>query len=240
MSEIKKKESKEKKVVKKTPNKVYLTSFDIGKKNFAFIIEEISLTKVKKLVKIDKKSRYKPDGSPTVAFEKELKKLYKCGKVILVRNLDLTKDCNPKLTLDDHTYVNMLDVLEEYKEYWDKCEHIIIEKQMSFRGKYNVMAMKLAAFCFSYFKINYRETKTIIDYPAFHKTQVLGAVKAEVKQKYKRKKWAVSKAKEILEFRKDASSLEEFENKKKRDDISDCLLMTISYTYLKFIDGNYK
>mgnify|MGYP001234173619 CR=1 FL=1 len=221
-------------------SKTYLASFDIGKKNFAFVIEEVSMTKVKKLKKIDKKLRYNKDGSPTKEFEKELKKLVKCGKIILVRNLDLTKDCNPKVTLDDHTYVNMLDVLDEYKSYWDKCGHIIIEKQMSFRGKYNVMAMKLGAFCFSYFKIYYRETKNIVDYPAFHKTQVLGAIKAEVKQKYKRKKWAVAKATEILQLRKDNEHLKEIEDKKKRDDMSDCLLMTITYTYLKFVDNMYK
>ena len=197
--------------------KTYIVSFDIGKKNFAFVVEEISMTKVNKLKKIDKKSRYNKDGSPTKEFDKELKKLVKCGKIVLVKNLDLTQDCNPKVTLDDHTYMNMLDVLNEYKEYWDKCEHIVIEKQMSFRGKYNVMAMKLGQFCFSYFKIMYRETKNIVDYPAYHKTQVLGAIKTEVKQKYKRKKWAVAKATEILEFRKDKKHLERISQRTPRD-----------------------
>lgn len=223
------------------PNtKTLLVSFDIGKKNFAFVIEEVNINKVNKLTKIDKKLRYNKDGSPTKPFEKELNKLYKCGKVILVKNVDLTKDCNPKLTLDEHTYVNMLDVLDEYQQYWDKCEHIIIEKQMSFRGKYNVMAMKLGQFCFSYFKIKYRESKNIIDYPAYHKTQVLGAIKLDVKQKYKRKKWAIQKATEILELRKDTQNLKQIQDKKKQDDMSDCLLMTITYTYLKYIDNMYK
>lgn len=220
--------------------KTLLASFDIGKKNFAFVIEEINVSKVNKLNKIDKKLRYNKDGSPTTLFDNELQKLYKCGKVVLVKNFDLTKNCNPKVTLDDHTYINMIDVLDEYKEYWEKCEHIIIEKQMSFRGKYNVMAMKLGQFCFSYFKINYRETKCIIDYPAYHKTQVLGAIKLDVKQKYKRKKWAVKKATEILEIRKDTENLKEIQDKKKKDDMSDCLLMTITYTYLKYIDNMYK
>ena len=219
--------------------KAYLASFDIGKKNFAFVVEEISLTKVKKLNKIPKKERYNKDGSPTAEFQKELTKLYKCGKVVLVANHDLTEDCNPKVTLDDHTYINMIDVLDRYKDYWDKCQHIIIERQMSFRGKYNVMAMKLGQFCFSYFKINYRETKQIVDYPAFHKTQVLGAIKTEVKQKYKRKKWAVQRAQDILEFRKDSKTNTLMQDKKKKDDISDCLLMTITYTYLKFVDNLY-
>ena len=134
----------------------------------------------------------------------------------------------------------MLDVLDEYQQYWDKCEHIIIEKQMSFRGKYNVMAMKLGQFCFSYFKIKYRESKNIIDYPAYHKTQVLGAIKLDVKQKYKRKKWAIQKATEILELRKDTQNLKQIQDKKKQDDMSDCLLMTITYTYLKYIDNMYK
>ena len=66
----------------KSKTKTYLASFDIGKKNFAFVIEEVSITKVNKLNKIPKKERYNKDGTPTKPFEKELNKLYKCGKVI--------------------------------------------------------------------------------------------------------------------------------------------------------------
>ena len=215
---------------------IHIASFDIGKKNFAFSIEKVYKSRINKLTKFPKKERYNPDGTSTEAFEKELKKLYKCGQTVLVKNHDLTTNCNPKLTLDPKTYLNMVKVLDEYTKYWDKCEHIIIEKQMAFRGKYNMMAIKLGMFCYSYFKIKFGDTKVIVEYPAYHKTQVLGAKKVDVKVKYKRKKWAIVRAKEIFEFRKDKIGLEGWEDKKKKDDVSDCALMNITYTYLKFVD----
>ena len=217
----------------------YIVSFDIGKKNFAFCVSKVYMTKVNKLNHVNKKERYNKDGTPTTIYNKVLNNLYKCSKVELVRNLDLTEGCDKKKYLDDKTYINLIDVLDEYKKYWDKCDHILIEKQMSFRGKFNVMAMKLAQFVFSYFKIKYREAKPIIDYPAYHKTQVLGAKKDEVKQKPKRKKWAVNKTQEILKFNKDTKGLEQINSNKKKDDVSDCMLMNITYIYLHFIDNTY-
>jgi hypothetical protein len=216
----------------------HIVSFDIGKKNFAFCIEKIYKSRINKLTKFPKKERYNPDGTSTDKFEKELHKLYKCSQTVLVRNYDLTNNCNPKLTLDPNTYINMIEVLDRYTKYWEKCEHIIIEKQMAFRGKYNMMAIKLGMFCYSYFKIKFGNSKVIIEYPAFHKTQVLGAKKVDVKVKYKRKKWAVVRAKEIFDYRKDKIGLEGWEDKKKKDDVSDCALMNITYTYLKFVDEN--
>ena len=217
---------------------IHIASFDIGKKNFAFSIEKVYKSRINKLNKFPKKERYNPDGTSTQNFEKELKKLYKCSQTVLVKNHDLTDGCNPKLTLDPKTYLNMVKVLDEYTKHWDKCEHIIIEKQMAFRGKYNMMAIKLGMFCYSYFKIKYGDSKTIIEYPAYHKTQVLGAKKVDVKVKYKRKKWAVVRAKEIFDYRKDTVGLEGWGDKKKKDDVSDCALMNITYMYLKFVDGN--
>ena len=117
---------------------IHIASFDIGKKNFAFSIEKVYKSRINKLTKFPKKDRYNVDGTSTSDFEKELKKLYKCGQTVLVKNHDLTTNCNPKLTLDPKTYLNMVKVLDEYTKYWDKCEHIIIEKQMAFRGKYKI------------------------------------------------------------------------------------------------------
>ena len=217
----------------------YIVSFDIGKKNFAFCISKIYMNKVNKLDKIIKKERYNKDGTPTEKFQKVIDKLYKCSKIEIMRNLDLTEGCDKKKYLDDKTYLNLIDVLDEYKNFWNKCDYILIEKQMSFRGKFNVMAMKLAQFVFSYFTIKYRDNKPIIDYPAYHKTQVLGANKSEVKQKPKRKKWAIKKSQEILDYIKDTKGLEEWNKYKKKDDVSDCMLMNITYVHLHFIDKLY-
>ena len=48
--------------------------------------------------------------------------------------------------------------------------------------------------------------------------------------------WHLDRAKEIFDYRKDKIGLEGWEDKKKKDDVSDCALMNITYTYLKFVD----
>jgi len=214
----------------------YIASFDIGKKNFAFCVEKINTNALSTIQRIPHSKKYNKDGTPTPAFSKILNTLYTCGDVLLIAVLDLTMNCNSKLYLDPQTFINMTNTLDAYSSYWDKCSAFIIEKQMSFRNKYNTMALKLGQHCYSYFVIKYENTKKIIEYPAYHKTQVLGARKIDVKQKPKRKKWAVEKALSILNQRKDHITINGFDTCKKKDDMADCLLMTITYSYLYYID----
>ena len=136
-------------------NKIIITSFDIGKKNFAFVIEEIDLDKLEFVQNIPKKIRYNMNGTSTSIFNKTLSSLYQCGKVLLFRNLDLTGNCDKKAYLDPKTFFNMNTELDKYKEYWDKCSIFIIERQMAFMGKRNTMALKLGQHCFSYFIFNF-------------------------------------------------------------------------------------
>ena len=214
-----------------------IASFDIGKKNFAFIIEEVDLNKLKNIVNIPASKRYNKDGTPTDSFTKILDDLYMCGKVILIKNLDITYDCDPSKYFDPHLFINMQNELDKYTEYWNKCDAFIVEQQMSFgRTKNNSMAVKLGQHCQSYFLINYNNFKTTIEFPAYHKTQILGAPKCERKTKPGRKKWAIKKALEILNMRNDEETLSKVTTKKKQDDMSDCLLMTITFSYLYFID----
>ena len=153
-----------------------IASFDIGKKNFAFVIEEIEIEKIKQIENIHKTNRYNKDGTCTKDFLDLINKLYNCGSIKLICNLDLTYNCNSKKYLDSRTFINMTNELDKYREYWMNCSTFIIERQMGFRNKRNTMALKLGQHCYSYFSIFYQE-KNIIDYPAYHKTQVLGAPK---------------------------------------------------------------
>ncbi len=74
----------------------------------------------------------------------------------------------------------MYELLEEYKSYFDKCDVILIEQQMSFGAKkYNTLAVKLGQHCMSYFIYKYGKTKKVIEYPAYYKTITLGAPKVE-------------------------------------------------------------
>jgi hypothetical protein len=210
-----------------------IASFDIGKKNFAFVIEEINTTQLQELSPITKTRRFDYSGKATSEYNQILSKVYQLGKIVLYRNLDLTIGTNKKLYLDPKIFLAMYTELEKYTEYWDKCNVILIERQMAFRGKSNPMALKLGQHCYSYFIFKYGDTKKIIEFPAYHKTQVLGAIKKLTKPH--RKKWAIEKAMSILAEREDYLTLASFQTRKKLDDICDCILMNIAYTVMNYI-----
>ncbi len=215
--------------------KIWIASFDIGKKNFAFCVEEVDAEELKTLHNVQKSLRYNRDGTTTPHFRKVLKKVCLNGNIKLLKNTDLTNGCNKTKYLDPKLFVNMTNLLDEYKEYWNKCEVFVIEQQMSFgRRKYNTMALKLGQHCFSYFIIMYSTFKTTIEFPAYHKTQVLGARRKMSKKE--RKEWAVDKAIDILSDREDNTSLEQLTSKKKKDDYSDTIVQLQAFKYLLYVD----
>lgn len=212
---------------------MYIASFDIGKKNFAFVIERYNLDKIKEIEPMDFKQSFLKNG---LAKDNALKKMdcvYKIGEIVLVKKFDLTENCTKKY-LDPQLFINMTHVLNEHLFYWEACDVILIEQQMSFgRNRYNTMALKLGQHCYSYFSIRYMQTKTILEFPAYHKTKVLGALRKL--KKPQRKKWAVDTAMYILSHREDYTTMIEYYLEKKLDDLSDCLLMNIAYIFLTFL-----
>ena len=46
-----------------------VASFDIGKKNFAFIVEKVDTEKLKSIENVPVTKRYKKDGTPTDKFQ---------------------------------------------------------------------------------------------------------------------------------------------------------------------------
>jgi hypothetical protein len=211
-----------------------IASFDIGKKNFSFYVEEYD--EKLEYEKIPNSKKYNADGTPTEQFEEILNNVYLNGEKILLENVDITEGCDPKAKLDPETFHNMTDVLDHYSEIWDKCSVFIVEKQMQFGRQINPMAIKLGQHCYSYFAFKYGRFKSILEFPAYHKTQVLGAAKIAGQKKTKagkisyktidkpkRKKWCIEKAKEILELRNDQESLGIIKATKKKDDLCDVI-----------------
>ena len=238
--------NKEEKDEKDSSNLSWAASFDIGFKNFAFCIEEFDKDELSKLPKIPKSNKYNPDGTLTEEFGEVVHDASMNGKVILYRNIDLTK--GRKIDhLDVEVFHTMTDTLDEFAEYWSKCEAFIIEMQMAFRGVYNVKALKLGQHCSSYFCIKYGRDACVLDWPAYLKTEVLGAPKIPKitktgKTSYKsvdkaeRKKWSIVKASEILELRGEYDTLKTLTTQKKRDDLADTLLQLISWKILHYVD----
>lgn len=228
-----------------TTNTVWFASFDIGYRNMCFAIEEFDVDAISKLPKIAQSAKYNPDGTTTKPFGEVLRTLCVNSRTVYFKNTDLTgmaqKQLNPEV------FCTLTDLLDEYKEYWDKCALIIIERQMQFKGVYNINALKIGQHCYSYFSFLYGRFKQIVDFPAYHKTQVLGAQKIKKINKkgavsYKavdkpaRKKWAESKALAILAERNDFASMSKISSMKKKDDVSDCILQAIAAAYLILVE----
>ncbi len=222
---------------------MWIASFDIGKKNFSFYIENINPIS---LENIPKKERYNPNGTCKEEFSKLLHDLYCNGEKVLLKNVDITSDTDKKKYFDSDLCHNLTELLDQYKEYWDKVEYFVIEQQMSFGTKINTMALKLGQHCESYFMIKYGRMKKVIEFPSYHKTQVLGSEKIEIvkgnKKTYKnidkpaRKKWSIETAYGILTERGDFDTIEEITSSKKKDDLCDVIIQAQAFKYLYFVE----
>ena len=235
-------------MTQKNPKSIWIASFDIGKRNFCFYIEEINYSFLLSIKDIPNKKKYNIDGTPTTDMAKILDQICKNGKTILHKNSDLTKNTKKGSYLDQEIFYNMNDLLDKFGEYWDRCSYFVVEMQMSFRKKYNTMAVKLGQHCQSYFYIRYgRFSKKVIEFPAYHKTQVLGAAKIRG-TKYKngkyrwkainksaRKNWGIKKATEILEKRGEIDAINNIKTKSKKDDLADTIIQLQAFKYIYFV-----
>lgn len=213
---------------------MYVISFDIGKCNFAFYIEEFDEEKLRALQCIPKTKRFNSDGTVSAEYTKLINDISLNGTTVLFQNLDLTANTEKNKYLDQRVCLNMISALDKFKEHIDKCDIVIIEQQMSFKAAQNTMAIKLAQNCASYFLHRYGTEKEIIEFPAYHKTQVLGAPKKLTKPE--RKRWATEKALEIIMDRGELETLEQISGKKKKDDLADVLIQLQSFKFLRYVE----
>jgi hypothetical protein len=250
-----------------TDETIWVASFDIGKKNFAFYIEEFNVSELEslrenesiKLIKDTRKTKgnlkytgYGPDGVPSDCLQNVLDAVCTNGRTIVHKVVDLTTGSAPGSYLDSVCFYNMNDLLDKYRSYWDKCSYVIIEMQMSFGKKRNPMAMKLGQHCYSWFTVKCGRDLPVFEFPAYHKTQVLGCKKlkgAPLKkggyrwksvEKPARKKWSVSKAIQILGLRGELSVLDGLTTVTKKDDLADTLTQLQAFKYLFWVLGDTK
>lgn len=174
----------------------------------------------KDIIEDDVKEEVKPKKRKTKKEKEEEMKLKKEEKKTKVSK-------KGSKALDSNVFIRLTNLLDKHKEYFDKCSTIIIEQQMSFGSKINTMAIKIAQHTYSYFLFRYENTKKIVEFPSYNKTQILGAPGGL--DKPQRKKWAIEKANEIWTTRGDLDTVEMIGTKKKKDDMSDCLLHVLAY-----------
>ncbi len=203
-----------------------VAAIDPGKRNFAFAVLcfqmegcEIRLPK--------KKDRYLPSGEPSAAFLAALDQVWKLPySVEALENVELQSG-DKGAHVGNDTLRCLTRVLDNHVALFDLCDIILIEKQMGFGKAHNTLGLRIAQHCLSYFLIRYDSFKEVQEYPAYHKTQILGAPKGLSKPQ--RKKWSVEKAKEVLGMGKASAVLDKWASFKKRDDVSDCVCMCFAY-----------
>jgi hypothetical protein len=237
---------------------IWIASFDIGKCNFAWHVQEIDRGALQQIKNVPLMHRYNPDGTTTTRMENILTEIYLNGETKSHVNKSLLKGCNSNKNLDPNIFFNLTELLDTYIHVWDRCYAFVIEEQMAFRGKINKTALRIAQHLYSYFCLKYGRGVKVFDFPAYHKTRVLGAAKIEGRTKrgkvmYRkmdkpaRKKWAVVKAIEILELRGEDNIVDDMRNsgdigkrgkrlKAKLDDYADCVIQSVSFMYLHFVN----
>jgi len=145
-----------------------------------------------------------------------------CSETIYFENINLE--------IFDTKYLT--NVLDKYNYLWEQCDVILVEKQMQFKNIINTKIIRIAHHCLSYFEIKYPHI-VVIHYPSSNKTRVLNAPHGMTKPQ--RKKWSISKVDEILNNRGDNITIEKRNQMiSKLDDVSDCILMCLTYCIMKF------
>ncbi|CCV01778.1 RuvC-like Holliday junction resolvase [Invertebrate iridescent virus 22] len=198
-----------------------IAAFDLGRKNFAFAVKNKDEFILLQNINLDETSVTKTD----------LNKLKKDELVNMMANMHIEQplkikkkemvDCilkNKSKTKPKDVGVAMFEVMDNFKDIWDKCNIFLIERQMTI----NLQALKLSHYLEAYLKIYY-PTKKILNYNASKKTKKLGAPNLKTKQD--RKKWTIQYASNIL----CGKNLEYFNNLSKQDDVADVICMIESY-----------
>jgi hypothetical protein len=191
--------------------KMWFMSCDIGKRNFAYTIVEVSLSQMKSLVD------FKNDDSV-------IKKIYSNTRIISMDLQDFVGGTNIRVTQD--IFNNITNYLDSVTPYFDLCKAFVLEKQL----KKNPEAQRIEQHVYSYLVIRYKLSKDVISLLSRLKYTETG-IPPTVKTKYYRKKWAWVRCKEILEEVGDQGALEYIfkTHKTKKDDLSDTLLQVYAF-----------
>jgi len=122
----------------------------------------------------------------------------------------------------NNTYKNITKFLDDHEEYYDNVHYVIIERQL---WPENYQACKIEQHIISYFSIKLQNRvlcPSIISVSSQLKGRMLGVAKGTNKTELK--KWAVTKAEEILTEREDQFALDIINYYKKKDDLSDTVV----------------
>jgi hypothetical protein len=209
-----------------------ILSVDIGLKTLTFYKERFDYSQIES---DPPKQVYNKDKSATNEFKTYIKELYGYGKTLFLEKYNLGNKVD---LYNGKVFLTLIDLLDDLlkENLFDDVDIILIELQL----KKNNIAQSIMHHLYNWCLIMFRDFKQIILYPSKNKTRILGAplykenlppTKKNKITKYERKQWAIKIAEEIILARKDQNTYEKIfkENKKKKDDMSDVIVQTLSY-----------
>lgn len=199
-----------------------IAAFDLGVRNFAFAVknkDEFILLKNTTLndnimTKTDL-NKYKKKDLIEMLEDLHITIQEKLNKNDIINHIIThTKKSNKKVDLG----LAMFETMDMYKDFWNKCDTFLIERQLMS----NLQALKLSHYLEAYLKIYY-PSKQVINYNASNKTKKLGG--SHLKTKKERKKWTIDYALQLLT----GDNLRCFKNLDKQDDVADAICMIEAY-----------
>ncbi len=203
-----------------------IAAFDLGRRNFAFAVKDEDEFILLQNTSLDENYLTKTDlnkykKKDLVELMSDLKisnenKMTKKDITNLILNSKEFKNKTEKKPKD--LGLSLFEIMDSYKDYWDKCNTFLIERQMTT----NLQALKLSHYLEAYLKIYY-PCKKIINYNASSKTKKLGA--SNLKSKKDRKEWTIQYVLKLLH----GDNLTYFKNLSKQDDVADVVCMIESY-----------
>lgn len=227
---------------------------DIGRKNFAFYVEELGEYDdlSRQFYALPKKQQRRIRGEMNDDVEAIQQELFTRASRVDMCVADLTEGEETN-DLTANVRRNLYTFLHQRKDLWDSCECVFIEEQYynpyaQNKAGINKDAILLGETCFAYFVFFHPNVK-VEYFKSSLKTQTLGCedyiTKVDKKTglreskkmtKYDRKKWSVEKAREIFTLRDDVDAVEQLANKKqKQDDVSDCVIMCQAYVFKAYV-----
>lgn len=221
-----------------------IASFDIGKKNFAWYIEEVDACILEELSYqyscLDKFKKRRAKGAMNSDIENIQEKLQKDARRINMGVVDLRSGNEDVWDIAGRR--NLFDFLSSKHCVLSLCDTFVIEQQyfntFSSRGRKspgtgaNVDAIKIAENLTSWLLLTF-PSRNVISFSSLFKTHMMGAPDSLTKPQ--RKKWTDIRARKILEERGDSSALQQLsaykKKKQKTDDICDAIMQCQAYKY---------
>ena len=223
-----------------------IASYDIGLRTCSLCIEEYDMSYLTEEKCPDKKSRYVTSTKEaTAACKAYVRNVSLYGRVLHLEKRDLG---DKKAHFSHKSFHNLYDWVDEVDELLSSCDVILIEQQMLTNHIAQSIMNHLHCYLLTKYCRGNTNTNTnskplqVVLYPSKNKTRILGApLKVEEDgeilsvNKYARKKWSADQVNIILAERGDVDhhTLIFVENKKKKDDLSDVIMQTLSFMVSK-------